>query len=116
MFTNVHVNFQMDSLLEKASVKQLKPVPGIQRKLIPAWIVKRDPEPALKCQSDEFVMQQTPCLYGGSDDVMGCCPFQWGVCCQDHRTCCVSPMECVTTADGKAMCATNSSVTVRLTG
>ena len=113
----------MDSILEKASEKQQMLMPSFRRKLIPAWTVKEDPNPSLRCEEDEFLMQQTPCLYNGTEDVWGCCPFVTGICCSDHRTCCPMwldshqsiPMECAKTADGQAMCATKSSIMVRIT-
>jgi len=97
---------EMDSLLEKASVKQQELVPGIQRKLIPAVTVKTNPEPELNWYDVEL---WTPCNINGSETAWGCCPFARATCCLDHATCCPGGEKCVTTTDGKAMCTDHRS-------
>ena len=109
MFTELHVNFQFDSLLEKASEKQQKLVPSLQEnKMVPATNVPENPLPFMNCPATT----QTLCNSGGSEYVYGCCPFAKAVCCPDHATCCPSGMECSMTTT--AMCAGNRSVMVRM--
>lgn len=107
LFSRVHDKFQTDSLHEKASQKQQKLVPSPQKKMVPATHVPENPLPFMNCE-----YQQTLCNSGGSDIIWGCCPFANAVCCSDYSTCCPNGMECATTTT--AMCASNSSVMVRL--
>jgi len=87
----------MDFLLEKASKKQQRLEPSLQRKMVPATNVPLNPIPFMNCD-----ILQTRCNSGGTD-LMGCCPFAGAVCCSDRRTCCPSGMECVNTTE--PMCA-----------
>ena len=107
LFTELHVNFQFDLLLEKASVKQQKLVTSLHKKMVPATFVPRKLLPPFLCPAPS----QTLCNSGGSELVYGCCPLAKAVCCPDHTTCCPSGMECAT----KGMCASNRSVMVRIT-
>ena len=97
----------MDFLLEKASKKQQRLEPSLQRKMVPATNVPLNPIPFMNCD-----ILQTRCNSGGTD-LIGCCPFAGAVCCSDRRTCCPGGMECVNTTE--PMCAAgNRSVMVRI--
>ena len=103
----MHANFQMDSLLEKASKPQQNLVPSPKMKMVPATYVPENPLPSyLNCPAPT----QTLCNSMGSSFLFGCCPLTNAVCCPDLATCCPSGMEC---AKEGAMCAGNRSFMVR---
>jgi len=103
---------KINSLLEKASEKQLPLLPSIHQKMVPFTVVESKPtEPVqiMESGSAMFIVEEgshrcnetktcpgdtTCCNNGGHTNTWGCCPYENGVCCADRMHCCPEGSVC----------------------